>query len=120
MTPEKWKQLLRLTIQQHSNYTQKQYPNSKPRLTNFGLLREDRALARDVGCDRVNYNNSAMYTQSSGALPSAVPGAPPVIFIANNAPHEYVSQGNAHWNVGWSRLSRLAARISGAAEGGRR
>jgi AcrB/AcrD/AcrF family/Outer membrane efflux protein len=92
------------------NCTQFQAP-----VTNCELLREDRRQARDALLPSVNYNNSAIYTQSSGDLASVVPGAPSVIFIANNAPYEYVSQGNVHevLNVAafavWRRAAAAAA-----------
>jgi len=48
----------------------------------------DRALARDALLPQVNFNNEYLYTQSNKH------GG--VRFIANNAVHEYTSQGNAH------------------------
>ncbi len=115
MTSQNGSQLLRLTFQTALQLARKNSTQFQAAVTNFALLRGDRALARDVLLPSVNYNNSAMYTQSSGALPSAVPGAPPVIFIANNAPHEYVSQGNVHEVLdvsafaSWRRASAAAA-----------
>jgi outer membrane protein len=53
------------------------------------IAREDRAQARDALLPTVNYNNSGIYTQG-GAVGF------PVRFIANNAIHEYISQGNVH------------------------
>jgi outer membrane protein TolC len=43
----------------------------------------------------VTYDNSAIYTQSAGPIGTAATGVP-VLFIANNAVHEYVSQANVH------------------------
>jgi outer membrane protein TolC len=112
MTSQQGSQLLRLTFQTALQLARKNSTQFQAALTNFGLLREDRAQARDVLLPSVNYNNSAIYTQSSG---SAVPGAPPVVFIANNAPHEYVSQGNVHEVLdvsafaSWRRASAAAA-----------
>jgi len=115
MTTQNGSQLLRLTFQAALQLARKNSTQFQAAVTNFGLLHEERAQARDVLLPSVNYNNSAIYTQSSGALPSAVPGAPPVIFIANNAPHEYVSQGNVHEVLdvsafaSWRRASAAAA-----------
>jgi len=39
----------------------------------------------------VTYNNSAIYTQGAGPVAAAATGVP-VVFIANNAVHEYLSQ----------------------------
>jgi outer membrane protein TolC len=53
------------------------------------IAREERAQARDALLPSVNYNNSDIYTQGTGA-------GNPVRFIANNAVHEYISQGDVH------------------------
>jgi len=87
---------LRLTFQGALELARKNSTQFQAAVTNYGIVREDRAQARDALLPSVNYDNSVIYTQSSGALPAAVPGAPPVIFIANNAVHEYLSQANVH------------------------
>jgi outer membrane protein TolC len=87
---------LQLTFHDALELARKNSTQFQAAVTNYGVVREDRAQARDVLLPSVNYDNSAIYTQSSGALPAAVPGAPPVIFIANNAVHEYLSQANVH------------------------
>jgi outer membrane protein TolC len=108
-------QPLRLTFQAALELARKNSTQFQAAATNFGLLREDRAQARDVLLPSVTYDNSAIYTQSSGALPAAVAGAPPVIFIANNAVHEYLSQGNVHEPIdvaafaNWRKASAAAA-----------
>ena len=48
----------------------------------------DRSLARDALLPQVNFNNEYLYTQSNNH------GG--VRYIANNAVHEYTSQGNVH------------------------
>src|SRR5262249_11088337 len=53
-----------------------------------GTAREASAQARDGLLPQVAYSNQYLYTQANEA------GA--VRFIANNAVHEYVSQGNVH------------------------
>jgi outer membrane protein TolC len=115
VTSQNASELLRLTFQMALELARKNSTQFQAAVTNFGLLREDRAQARDALLPSVNYNNSAIYTQSSGDLQSVVPGAPPVIFIANNAPHEYLSQGNVHEVLdvsafaSWRRASAAAA-----------
>jgi len=115
MTSQNASELLPLTFQMALELARKNSTQFQAAVTNFGLLREERAQARDAFLPSVNYNNSAIYTQSSGALASVVPGAPPVIFIANNAPHEYLSQGNVHEVLDvsafapWRRASAAAA-----------
>jgi len=64
-------------------------------VTNAGLARQDRRQAFNALLPSVTYDNSAIYTQSAGPIATAATGVP-VIFIANNAVHEYVSQANVH------------------------
>ncbi|HVJ04563.1 MAG TPA: TolC family protein [Candidatus Saccharimonadales bacterium] len=52
------------------------------------LAKEDRVQARSTLLPTVSYNNQFLYTQGNGT--------PTGRFLANNAVHEYVSQGNAH------------------------
>ncbi len=85
----------RLTFQAALELARKNSTQFQAAVTNFGVIREDRAQARDALLPSVNYDNSAIYTQGSGSV-AAVAGAPPVVFIANNAVHEYSSQANVH------------------------
>jgi outer membrane protein TolC len=66
-------------------------------VTDLGLAREDRVQARAALLPNVNYVNSFIYTQGTGAVPGNcvnTGGCPR--FIANNAVHEYISQGGVH------------------------
>jgi outer membrane protein TolC len=58
-------------------------------LTDARIAREDKKQAVAALLPSVNYNNSAIYTQGNGVDDQ-------VKFIANNAIHEYISQGNVH------------------------
>ena len=58
-------------------------------LTDAKIAHEDKKQAIATLLPSVNYNNSAIYSQGTGADNQ-------VKFIANNAVHEYISQGNAH------------------------
>src|SRR5262244_1621964 len=60
-------------------------------VTEAGLVREDRTQARDALLPQVTYNNQYLYTQPNELGQ--------VRFIANNAVHEYVSQGNVHESI---------------------
>src|SRR4030095_15074755 len=60
-------------------------------LTEAGSAHEDRTQARDALLPQVTYNNQYLYTQ-----PNQLGD---VRFIANNAVHEYVSQGNVHESI---------------------
>jgi outer membrane protein TolC len=75
-------------------------------LTEAGSAGMDRALARDALLPQVNFNNEYLYTQSNQH------GG--VRFIANNAVHEYTSQGNAHETLDLAGLANYR-RVSAAA-----
>jgi len=57
-------------------------------LTDSGSAHEDRTQARDALLPQASYNNQVLYTQGNNL------GG--VRYIANNAVHEYLSQGNVH------------------------
>ena len=75
-------------------------PQYRSAIMELGLAREDRVQARAGLLPGVNYNNSFIYTQGTGALPlncaSSTLGCPTTRFIANNGVHEYISQANVH------------------------
>ena len=58
-------------------------------LTDARIAHEDKKQSVAALLPSVNYNNSAIYTQGTGVDDQ-------VKFIANNAVHEYISQGNVH------------------------
>ena len=58
-------------------------------LTDARIAHEDKKQSVATLLPSVNYNNSAIYTQGTGVDDQ-------VRFIANNAVHEYISQGNVH------------------------
>jgi outer membrane protein len=105
---------LRITLQDAIALARKNDPAYHSALTEAGVAREDRALARDALLPGVDFNTSALVTQSNGTNG--------VRFIANNAPHEYVSQGNIHQQLDMStfaayrRSSALAAAAKAHAE----
>lgn len=115
MMPPNGSPPVRLTFQQALELARKNSVQFQAAVTNAGTLREDHVQARDALLPSVNYDNSAIYSESSGSLQAVVPGAPPVKFIANNAPHEYLSQGNVHQVfdasafAAWRRSSAAAA-----------
>jgi outer membrane protein TolC len=80
---------VRLTLQEALALARKNEPTYNSVVTAAGVAGESRAQSRDVLLPSVNFNTSAIYTQGSNAPNS-------VRFIANNAPHEYISQGNVH------------------------
>lgn len=78
-------------------------------LTDQGLAHQDSVLARAGLLPSVNYNTTYLYTQGGTLTPAFA-----VRYIANNAVHEYLSQGDIHQVVGYSLVSDY--RRSGALE----
>ena len=83
-------------------------------LTEAGAAHEDRTQARDALLPQVTYNNQYLYTQANELGQ--------VRFIANNAVHEYLSQGNVHESIdvaavaGYQRANAAAAAARARAE----
>ena len=114
-------ELLQLTFLQALELARKNATQFQAVVTNAGVLHEDAKQARNTLLPTVTYNNSALYTQSiQGAVAPRTTGpepvvAPPVIYIANNAPHEYISQADIHEAIdmsalgNWRRASAAAA-----------
>jgi outer membrane protein TolC len=114
-------ELLQLTFLQALELARKNATQFQAAVTNAGVLHEDAKQARNTLLPTVTYNNSALYTQSiPGAVAPRTTGpepvvAPPVIYIANNAPHEYISQADIHEAIdmsalgNWRRASAAAA-----------
>jgi outer membrane protein TolC len=86
---------VRLTLQDALDRARKNSVQYQAAVTNAGLARQDSRQAFDALLPSVTYNNSAIYTQGAGPVAAAATGVP-VVFIANNAVHEYISQGNVH------------------------
>jgi outer membrane protein TolC len=86
---------IRLTLQDALDRARRNSVPFQAAVTNAGLARQDRRQAFNALLPSVTYDNSAIYTQSAGPIATAATGVP-VIFIANNAVHEYVSQANVH------------------------
>ncbi len=109
--------VLHLTFQQALDLARKNATQFQAAVVNAGVLHEDAKQARNALLPTVGYDNSALYTQGTGASIAAVQAGltPPVIFIANNAPHEYVSQADIHESIdmsalgNWRRASAAAA-----------
>jgi outer membrane protein TolC len=101
---------LRLTLQDALALARKNEPTYNAVATASGVAGETRAQSRDALLPAVNFNTAAIYTQGSIAPNS-------VKFIANNAPHEYISQGNVHQMLdlaSWENYRSSAALASAA------
>jgi len=86
---------LRITLQDALDRARKNSTQFQAALTTDALARQDRTQARNALLPTVTYNNSAIYTQGVPLGAEKVIGAP-VLFIANNAVHEYLSQADIH------------------------
>ena len=80
---------LRLTLQDALARARRNSVTYQLALTDAGVAHEEKNQARAALLPSVTYNTSGIYTEGTG-----VNGA--VKFIANNAVHEYASQGNVH------------------------
>ena len=79
---------LTITLQDAVARARANEPQYRAAVTQYGVARENAVQTRAAMLPNVNYTTSYIYTQGNGA------GGPR--FIANNAVHEYLSQGNAH------------------------
>jgi outer membrane protein TolC len=86
---------LRVTLQDALDRARRNSTQFQAALTTAALARQDRTQARNALLPTVTYNNSAIYTQGVPLGAEKVIGAP-VIFIANNGVHEYLSQADVH------------------------
>jgi outer membrane protein TolC len=76
--------------------------------TDAAIARQDRFQAGAALLPGVNYNTEFLYTQGNGAGNS-------VRYIANNAVHEYISQGNVHETLDLASISSFRRASSAAA-----
>ena len=80
---------LRLTMQDALARARRNSVTYQAAITDAGVAHEDKNQARAALLPSVTYNTSGIYTEGNG-----VDGG--IKFIANNAVHEYSSQGNVH------------------------
>ncbi len=105
----------RITLQDALALARKNEPTYHAAVTAAGIAREDRAQSRDALLPNVNFNTSELYTQPNNSVFG-------VRYIANNAPHEYVSLGNVHEQLdlasfaSYRRSAALAAAAKAQAE----
>ena len=104
---------LRLTLQDALDRARKNSTQFQAAVTTAGLAREDRHQALSALLPTVTYINSGIYTQSSGPIGREAL-AVPVIFIANNAVHEYISQADIHEAIDVAAVQNLR-KVSAAA-----
>jgi outer membrane protein TolC len=99
---------LKLALQDALERARKNSVPFQAALTDSAIAHQDRFQAGAALLPSVTYNNQAWYTQGHNNAP---------IFIANNAVHEYVSQGNIHESIDLASVSsfRRASALAAAA-----
>src|SRR5258707_205271 len=103
---------LRLTLQDALALARKNEPTYNSVVTAAGVASETRAQTRDALLPSVNFTTSDIFTQANHN-----PAFGGVVFIANNSPHEYISQGNVHQQLdlaSWENYRGAAAQAAAA------
>jgi outer membrane protein TolC len=98
-----------ITLQDALQRARKLDPTYRSAVTDAGLAHEDHVQARAVLLPGVSENTEYLYTEGTG---TSTPR-----YIANNAVHEYASQGNAHEAISASQFAdfrRTAATAAAA------
>jgi len=98
----------RLTLQDALVLARKNGAQFQAAQTDAAISRQDRYQAATALLPSVVYNNQALYTQSNGL-------GTPVRFIANNAVHEYISQGDIHEAIDLAAVSNFRRASAAAA-----
>lgn len=112
---------LRITLQDALNRARANSTQFQLATTDAAIAKQDRYQAGAALLPSVTYNNQVLYTQGAPAGLATLTGVP-VIFIANNAVHEYISQANVHETVdaaaiaAFRRASATAAMARAKAE----
>jgi len=101
---------VRLTLQDALTLARKNSVQFQSAVTDSAIARQDRFQAGAALLPSVTYNNEALYTQLSKSNE--------VLFIANNAAHEYLSQANIHESIDLAAVSsfRRASALAAAAK----
>lgn len=99
---------LRLTLAEALNRARSNSVVYQAALTDAKIAHEDKKQSLTALLPSVSYNNSAIYTQGTGSNDQ-------VKFIANNAVHEYISQGNAHETLDLAGIAEARRAAANAA-----
>lgn len=99
---------LRLTLAEALNRARSNSVVYQAALTDAKIAHEDKKQSLTALLPSVNYSNSAIYSQANGV-------DSPVKFIANNAVHEYISQGNAHETLDLAGIAEARRAAANAA-----
>ena len=103
---------LQVTLQDALARARKNSVQFQSALTDSAIARQDKWQAGVALLPTVTYNNQAWYTQANQANKNSP------IFVANNAVHEYLSQGNVHESLDLASISsfRRTAALAAAAK----
>ena len=105
----------RISLQDALALARKNVPAYRSAVADAAIARESTTQARDALLPSANFITSDLYTQPNNSIFR-------VRYIANNAPHEYVSQGNVHEQIdlasfaSYRRSAVLAAAAKAQAE----
>lgn len=105
---------LRLTLQDALDRARKNSVQFQAAQTNAAIARQDKFQAGAALLPSVTYDNQALYTQGSPAGLASQTGVP-VIFLANNAVHEYLSQANIHEAIDLAAIAAFRRASASAA-----
>ena len=105
---------LRLTLQNALERARVNSTQFQAAQTDAALARQDRHQAGAALLPSVTYNNQALYSQAAPAALAAETGVP-VLYIANNAVHEYISQANVHETVDLADIAAFRRASANAA-----
>jgi outer membrane protein TolC len=106
-----------ITLAEALRRAQANEPNFAAAVAASGVAGLDRSIARAGLLPSVDFHNQYLYTQPNGQVSKTAQGVsePVQKFIANNAVHEYASQGVVTETVGVAQLAELRRADAGAA-----
>lgn len=84
---------LTITLQDALARAQKNEPQYRAALVQYGVAKENRVQGRAAMLPNVNFESSYLYTEGNGTLAGR--------FIANNGVHEYLDEGDVHQALSW-------------------
>lgn len=108
---------LKLTLEDALARARKNSVQFQAALTDSAIARQDRFQAATALLPSAVYDNQALYTKAVPSAAAKQTGVP-VVFIANNAVHEYISQANLHESIDLASVSnfRKSAAFEAAAK----
>ena len=77
-----------ITLQDALQRARTNLPQFQSALTDLGVAKQDKVIARAAMLPSVNYTTQALFTQANGTFSG--------VYIAANSVNEYISQGNVH------------------------